>query len=47
MEFMNQVEILDEVICISFCTNVPGKNMNPSLLPQAMVRQPVKEKEKL
>ena len=36
MEIANQVNISDESVCISLCTNARGKGMNPSVLPLAM-----------
>ena len=41
MDKANQVENLDEAVCISLCANVLRKDMNPSLLPAKckMVRQ--------
>ncbi len=40
-----QVQILDETDCVSHSTNTLGKGMNPIILPAAMVRQLVEEKE--
>ena len=36
MNLMNQVQIQDEAICISFCANALKKGQNPSLLLPAM-----------
>ena len=30
------VQILDEVVCISYSTNILGKGMNPTILPPAV-----------
>ena len=34
MDLAIQVQILDDAICISLCTNALGKGMNPSVLSQ-------------
>ena len=36
MELANQVQTLDEAVCISLQTNGLGKGMNPSVLPPAI-----------
>ena len=36
MEMVTLVQILDEAVCISLCTNALGKSMNSSLLPSAI-----------
>ena len=33
---VTRVQILDEIDCISHCTNTLGKGMNPIILPPAM-----------
>ena len=33
---MYRVQILGKMVCISFCANVLGKDMNPSLLLPAI-----------
>ena len=45
MDTATRVQILDETDCISHSTNTLGEGMNPIILPPAMVRQLVKEKE--
>ena len=32
----NQVQILDEAVCISYSTNLLGKGMHPTILLRAM-----------
>ena len=52
---MTRVQILDKADCISHSTNTLKRGMNPIILPpsigrlgsSALVRQPVKEKEKI
>ena len=39
MELAAQVQIQDEAVCISFCTNALGKGMNPSFLLIAMGKE--------
>ena len=36
MDIAKRVQILDGTVCISHCTNILGKGMNPTILPQAM-----------
>ena len=36
MKTVTRVQTLDEVDCISHCTNILGKGMNPIILPPAM-----------
>ena len=36
MNPVTRVQILDEIDCISHCTNTLGKGMNPIILPPAM-----------
>ena len=36
MDTVRQVEILDEVDCISHCVNTFGKGMNSTISPPAM-----------
>ena len=36
MESVTQVQILEEIVCISLCANALWKGMNPSVLPLAM-----------
>ena len=36
MDTTTRVQILDETDCFSHCTNTPGKDMNPIILPPAM-----------
>ena len=35
-ELATQIQILDEAVCISLCTNPLGKDMNPSVLSPAI-----------
>ena len=37
MESVTRVEILDEVVCIAFCSNTLAKGMDPSVLAQLCV----------
>ena len=36
MDMVTRVPILDEVVCISPSTNVPGKDIKPTILPPVM-----------
>ena len=36
MDMVTRVQTLDEIDCISHCTNTLGKGMNPIILPPAM-----------
>ena len=36
MDTANQVQILDETVCMSHSTNTLGKGINPTILPPAM-----------
>ena len=36
MDMATQVQILDEIDCISHSTNTLGKGINPIILPSAM-----------
>ena len=38
MESGTLVQILDEVVCLSLCTNILWKGMNPSVLPPVMCK---------
>ena len=36
MDLVNQIQILDEAVCILHCANLLGKGMNPTILHSAI-----------